>query len=411
MGHYHSCASRIKVKADAPAELIAKLDQIYGLSDYTDEEQQQQLKNLLGFVVFNAVYMPEQHGKKEQTDYGWLYTHIGSSTYDYQAEFAEFLNEKAQWFAFDKGDIARRAVYESHAAEELVIFNGKKFVVVTGYVFQEADTPGGFVNPPHLHPYESDLDVKDKDGNYQFMTHGYETLPWTFQEVIDLKIKEGIYEKEKGMGTYTGIATRLKIKPTMDPQILEFFKLVYKDADPMQGEGPASESIQRLISTIRGRSGIAYFPDWCWSYVLDQEDGSFLMESRSSMKWDNQLTMLQIFFQELALKHLQIEPGDIIARGLVEDGSIEYVLYFDGEKLVAGQGYIYAFAGEDPLRCVNHPRHELRRWDDHIALAKAAAEEIPWNINQINELNEVNRKASEQRIAENSFGYGICAKD
>lgn len=396
MGHYYSISSRLKVKADAPKELFAILDVLY------EPIEGKRLKNdglgyeelVIGFGN-NACYMPFAPWTKEKTDYGWLYSHTGSSKHDWIDEIVALFRKYQEWFIFDKYDIAFRAVYESATRETAIYFNGTTFLAGTGYAFERVYNEIGIrQNVAHLHPYHAD----DDRGNFD--EHGYETLPWNYKEVLKLNAPKG----KKPMGTYVGIATRLKIKKTADAGSLEFLQAVYGDREDDFGQDRQGQ-IQPLLNALLGRSGISYFPGWIWSYAKDCGD-YFLLESRASTKENNIPHNFMMLLQDQRDDFI-LEKGDIILRQASEEHSIEKIVYFDGEKLVVGDGYAHGYGDLSPIASPSHPRNTI---EDHCAdpeeeAAKEAAA-IPWNYEQIQKLNEESYAEYLEELRLNSFGGG-----
>jgi hypothetical protein len=395
---YHSIATRIKVKAEAPAELIALLDNLFSWTTENNDSLNPDWHDLKIGLGNSACYLPSTAPKKEAIEGGWMYSHIGSSRSDRADEMIKFLRAHQEWIIADKFDIVWRAVYEDAWGETAIYFTGKTFVEGYGFVFDDPmNAVGCAVEVDHLHPDHCETPGSDYE---EFDTHGYETLPWNYKEILKLNVQKG----KKPMGTYVGIATRLKIKKTADAGSLEFLQAVYGDREDDFGQDRQGQ-IQPLLNALLGQSGLAYFPNWIWSYAKDCGD-HFLLESRASTKENNIPHNFMMLLQDQRDDFI-LEKGDIILRQASEEHPTETIVYFDGEKLVEGTGYVHGYGDLPALAHPSHPRNFVTNYladPEEEAVNEAAA--IPWNYEQIQKLNEESYAEYLEELCHNSFGGG-----
>jgi hypothetical protein len=213
MGSYNGNAIRLKVKKDAPAELLAFLDYIFQLQRNADTDEDDvipdQLKHIQEFAdevqdVLSSGpydgYMPTYCWRvKEDKGDHWLYESRSHSKHHGTPEVKSFIEGLLPAMIINDGDIVYRTVYEETATETVLYYKDGQLYKRDGFQY---GTDHGYINDER-HPYNArhDSDVKAKfESGELTRRHRLEEddhLPWTHAELEKyLADKEAKRKKE-----------------------------------------------------------------------------------------------------------------------------------------------------------------------------------------------------------------------
>ncbi len=132
------------------------------------------------------------------------------------------------------------------------------------------------------------------------------------------------------MGHYFGCATRLRVKKTAAPQVIEFLDYLFDltQTTPPAPRNQAQEDLLKATSTLQsmlsGSGGAAYFETWRWR-VKEDKDDHWLYESRASTKYVS-MDLLVMLLNGIS-ESLLIESGEIVCRSLYESGAVEDLVF------------------------------------------------------------------------------------
>lgn len=169
------------------------------------------------------------------------------------------------------------------------------------------------------------------------------------------------------MGHYYGIATKLKVKKTAPAELITFLDQLYTRIGESESRAIASpsktiEDMVDMLRRIRGRS--SSHDGWCWR-VKEDCGNYWLYESRGDSKIspDDEFKSLV----EGIVEWLVIDIGDIVYITIYEDAVTEKLLYWDGNSLVARDGWKYENDHGWITDC-DHP------WSDDLTTADKLAQ-------------------------------------
>jgi hypothetical protein len=199
MAHYFGIASRLRLKKDAPVELLNMLDWLYRLEGSEDyqislgekstghskkiEEMMESLHDALG----SGCKTLETWDWKVREDKGdhWLYENRSGHRHNHEQEFLSLLHGIRDYLILEEGDILFRSIYEESVKEDIIFFTKDAFAVRGGYEYSHDN---GYVTDWE-HPFVDEEDKKTAAmyaGGELKRTQrppDYNELFWTVQEL------------------------------------------------------------------------------------------------------------------------------------------------------------------------------------------------------------------------------------
>lgn len=142
-----------------------------------------------------------------------------------------------------------------------------------------------------------------------------------------------------------GIATRIKVKKSTPPELIDFLDYLYglgkfkneSVSMPAAAHQIVKSIVETLASVLTGSSG--YMRTWRWRVKEDHGD-HWLYESRTASSSTGEPEFLLLM--NGILEHLYITDGDIVYRSVYEESAIENILYFSEGCFAKRRGYEYA---------------------------------------------------------------------
>lgn len=210
MGSYYGIASRLRVRKDAPQQLVNMLDWLYELEGSENyqlatgeghtKKVEEMMTNLHDNLVGNSGYMDTWNWRvKEEKDSHWLYESRSSRRFACYDEFISLLHGIQEFLLMEEGEIFFRYIYEEAAREKVVFFKEGKFEKGDGYEYTH---DRGYVTDWE-HPYRDELS-KEEVAKYASgelkrteRPKDHHQLFWTMGEIKhDVEVKQRRRDRE-----------------------------------------------------------------------------------------------------------------------------------------------------------------------------------------------------------------------